>query len=341
MKMSYVTCRCGKNVKGNTLRVHITGPKCTSSEDWKSEVLTMIDRVRVNHIAWLKSDGTDSIAYTDWWIRVLEKVNSLEDWVFIPPRATGVMRSSSANTMSKKRVGLNNPACKTRIKNYPVDKIRRKSKELFSNFKKDETLPFKDIHSKLSKLFPDFMYQFCEVEIQDPEKRGHNQQNAVIAYLLELPIEEVVSMNIKRRGLFISKGQKASPKCIESASRMGSQMLSKWRVTKPQQKLYGMVKEYDPAAVMEYRIKCFSRYRSFDIYSPKINTLFEMHGRVWHDYTKEILRDVVTKNIKNDEFKKKIAEENGKDLLVFWDDQQETWESELRRIYEEIKGEEC
>jgi G:T-mismatch repair DNA endonuclease (very short patch repair protein) len=216
-----------------------------------------------------------------------------------------------------------------------------KGQELLEKFNKDETIPFRDIYKNLNRTFPDFMYQFCEINAKTPEKRGHNQQNAVIAYLLDLPIEDIIAMNIKRRGLFISKGQKASPKCIENASKMGSQMLSKWRVTKPQKALFEMVKKYDKKAVMEYRVKCFDRYRSFDIYSPRINTLIEMHGRVWHDHTKEKLRELVTKNIKNDEFKKKIAEEIGKALVVFWDDQQEAWEETLRRVYEEAKGEKC
>lgn len=334
MTMKSISCQCGKSIKGNTIRRHLMANYCSSGDEWKRLVVEMLGYAETRPKAWRRSDGVNGVLCRHWWISVLNKDSKMEDWVFSNPRKRGEMRLAGKVKLSEERKGLDNPACKVKNRNYNTEEIRLKAKELLRNFTVDDRLTFKSIFQGLSKSFPDFMYQFCGVEAVNPEKRGHNQQNAVIAYLLDLPIEQVISLNIKRRGLFISKGQKASEKCIESASKMGSQRVSKWRVTKPQQLLFEMVRVYDPDAVMEYRLKCSSRYRSFDIYSPKINTLIEMHGRVWHDYSKDSLRELVTKNIKNDEFKKKVAEEHGKDLLVFWDDQQETWEERVRSIYE-------
>jgi len=138
------------------------------------------------------------------------------------------------------------------------------------------------------------------------------------------------------RGRKISRGQKNSEKFIQHASRIGSELLSSRRVTKPHLKLFNLVKQYDENASIEYKLKIGNRHRSYDIYSPRINALIEMHGRTWHDMKKSSKKlDKIRKyNIKNDEMKQKFAITSGYAYYIFWDDEDGVWADTIRSIYE-------
>ena len=60
-----------------------------------------------------------------------------------------------------------------------------------------------------------------------------------------------------------------------------------------------------------------------------------MHGRVWHDLKgcKEKIIPLVTKNIANDKIKEKLAKDSGYELFIFWDDETDSWELKLEKIY--------
>ena len=113
-------------------------------------------------------------------------------------------------------------------------------------------------------------------------------------------------------------------------------MTSQWRVTKPHRRLYEMVLQYDPTAILEYRIQINNRWKSFDVYSPKLNILIEMHGRIWHDLSSSTpgVKDICYKNIENDKIKKDFANSNGFGYEVFWDDEEANWPERLKNIYE-------
>lgn len=68
-------------------------------------------------------------------------------------------------------------------------------------------------------------------------------------------------------------------------------------VVRPHMRLYDRIKAHDSSAVIEYAVNIDGTYKRYDIYSPKINALIEMHGRVFHDLTmtKSGLRNIVTK----------------------------------------------
>ena len=74
--------------------------------------------------------------------------------------------------------------------------------------------------------------------------------------------------------------------------------MSKWRITKPHKILFILIKNIDFDAQIEFRVKNENKWHSYDIYSPKINSLIEMHGRFWHDLNSiETCRNLKIKEI--------------------------------------------
>jgi predicted oxidoreductase (fatty acid repression mutant protein) len=86
---------------------------------------------------------------------------------------------------------------------------------------------------------------------------------------------------------------------------------------------------------MEKKININGSWKSYDIWSPLLGAVIEMHGRVWHDpsHTKEGISHICSANTLNDEIKKKAAMASGFGYFVFWDDQESEWEMQLRGIY--------
>lgn len=61
------------------------------------------------------------------------------------------------------------------------------------------------------------------------------------------------------------------------------------------------------------------RYKYYDFFVPKINSVIEIHGSYWHPQKKEGLNKIQLKNLKNDEFKKKLAIKNSYKIIVIYD----------------------
>ena len=336
MTMKKVICQCGKSINGNVLVSHITKGSCIASDEWRAKAYDMIERCREHPKAWnINVQPEERVCERHWWISVLNGETDLCEWEFSSPRKACEARKSSLDRISEERTGLGNPVCKAKSKNYDLFLLRSRMKVLWSQFLLDESLSFSDISKQFEEEFKDFSYQFAEVGIKDPHLRGHNKKNAVFAYLLEMDLSLLVCEIRKRRGVFISKGQKSSDKFHETASRLACELSSRVRVSNAHKNLYQLVLKWDENAHIEHRIKHNNTWKSFDIYSPKIHTLIEMHGRAWHSFGVDSLKDKVSKNIKNDLIKKNLAESLKYHLVVFWDDETEQWEDKLRRLYEE------
>jgi hypothetical protein len=96
-----------------------------------------------------------------------------------------------------------------------------------------------------------------------------------------------------------------------------------------------MIQEFDPDASIEKRFTGPTKSFSYDVFSPRINALIEMHGRVWHDLnaTPPKLAKMVEKNVENDRLKEALAKAMKLRYEVFWDDQQDSWSEKLEELY--------
>ena len=328
-----VLCRCGATIRANRFKFHID-TQCKALPDDIKFMNFILAESRKTRFGWLKSEGLNALGNRHWWKSVIENKTTLEDWTLHTPRPQGVVTPKSAQQFRQDRSGIMNPACKNKTI-YDLGVLRKFAKDLW---KRD--VPIGEMHKIMADEFPGFRFQFADRIFGDEKKRGHNSKNGLLAYLLQMPIKRVVRKAAQLRGKKISAGQLGSEKFLEMASRVGSQMTSSFRVSKPQKILYNMVLQHDSAARMEFRIKMGRKWRSFDIYSPKLNAVIEMHGRVWHDLSKttEGLRKITEKNVTNDIFKQSIALAFGYKYFVFWDDQIPQWEIVLRGIYEKTTG---
>jgi hypothetical protein len=63
----------------------------------------------------------------------------------------------------------------------------------------------------------------------------------------------------------------------------------------------------------------FPRNKYYDFYIPEINTLIEIHGSYWHPQRTENLTEMQLNNLKNDQFKKKLAKSRFYDILTIYD----------------------
>lgn len=327
-------CPCGANVTANTYKQHLS-LSCNGDIEWKGNALNIASLKTKHARAWKISDGVDAIQSSSWWLDVIFGISKLDDWTFIAPRKIGENTSAAYLKSSMDRKGTNNPAVKSRNKNYDIKELKLFAKILWNKFLEDEMIVFGSIYDDLSNKYPDFSYQFANL-IPDATIRGYNKQKTIIAHLVGVTLKRATKEANKRRGAFISVGQRNSEKFIKMASEHGAKMVSSIRVSKPQIRLFNIIKKYDADAVMEYIVEYNNKYRSYDIYSPKLNSLIEMHGRVWHELgSKNVkMNSLVSKNIKNDELKKIIAKEKQLDLIVFWDDEDSTWEERVKSLYE-------
>jgi hypothetical protein len=75
--------------------------------------------------------------------------------------------------------------------------------------------------------------------------------------------------------------------------------------------------------------------KSFDIYSPKIGALIEMHGDFWHKLgpKSQKMEPLIKSNIANDALKKAIAEAKGFKYIVFWQSEHPNWIQKIGELY--------
>lgn len=333
-----VICKCGANVTNNTYKIHLKS-LCTLTNEQKAPILFLLEQKTKNHYGWLKKEGLNATRQKDWLSKVLDNKTKFEDWVFKSPRKKSYCTPNSLKRYSSERRGSNNPNVKAKLVNYAIEQLKIFAKEVFKECL-ENNIPLKQIHNKLEIEFPHYIYCFSDkVYPEENLKRGYNRKNFILCELLGLEIYDWINMLAKSRGFFISKGQRKSKKFIERASNLGANMMSKMRVSNIQRELFEIIKEnFDKEAILEKKIPVNGITKSYDIYSPKINAMIEMHGRVWHDpefakyksYTKEIC----SSNVKNDAFKKALAVGLGFNYFVFWDNEKDKWEEELKRIYE-------
>lgn len=318
-----VVCECGITYTSNTALSHINSPKCAASLAYKTSVCAYSELSRTHRLAWDIRLGTEAKSFC-WVGPVLNGQIDFKHLVFKSPRPWGVCTPSTISKFSKDRRGNSNPM--SRINIYEEAFIKAKVLDVYRQYVATpdgwNMSIAKHIAEKLDSQYP--LWQLGLI-ILDSAGRPKGKLPKIIAILRE-NCKDFTSNFIKIRGRLISKGQKASPECIrkarDSAVKNGTR-----RTTKPQIRLHKLIEKYDPAASLEFPLA----NKLFDIFSPKFNLLAEMHGRIWHDLTAcpVGLLKMVSSNTLNDMVKISIAIENKYNMLTFWDDQEDQWESQL------------
>lgn len=334
-----IICKCGANVTNNTYKIHLKNV-CTLTSGQKEPILFLLEQKTKNHYGWLKKEGLNATRQKDWFLNVLDNKTKFGDWIFKSPRKKSYCTPNSLKRYSIERKGKNNPNVKSKFINYQIGDLEISAKEIFKECL-ENNIPLKQVHNKLEINFPHYVYCFSgKIYPEENTKRGYNRKNLIICELLNIHIDSFIIMLAKSRGYFISKGQRNSPKFLELASNQGASMISKFRVSNAQMELFSIIKEnFDNNAILERQIPVNGITKSYDIYSPKINAMIEMNGRVWHDpvFAREknkYMHDICASNIKNDVFKKALAIGLGFNYFVFWDNEKENWFNELKGIYE-------
>jgi hypothetical protein len=310
----------------------ISSPK-THPEQYVKEVRVLLDKAQTSPWAWLKERGVEAIRDEKWLYKVLSKQNYIEDFVFVNPRNRYTARPSVLTEMSKHRMGTKNPALLGKPI-YNIKEMKRFSKLLFYLIRNRKNR-FSYLVSSLNKSYPQFKWSFVgKFEKNDVKKRGHNNINRILSFLLDISVDDIVRHKILDRGHFISMGQRKSKKMTDSIKEKAGVL--KHYISKSHKELYSLIVEKDPDAIIEKHLEYENAWKSFDIYSPKLNTLIEMHGRVWHDpeNTKKSLYQVALNNFKNDIIKEKLAKFRGFNYAVFWDDHKSTWKKDIEQLYE-------
>lgn len=330
-----VLCKCGKSVAPNTLWQHANSRACSYHVNNKENLsfLKIILQKRLEKtLAWKKEDGINATGCKKWWHSVWIEETVLEDWTFDPPRPVGSMTPKSAKKMGQERRGKNNPLARKRIKNYNLEEVR----VFIENLLKTD-LMFREIIKKTSEKFPHLWYQI-QVDLPKNPERGCNKENLKVAKILGTDYFWVFREKIRRRGFRISEGQKNSSVFYDSAVKSALRV-QHLKVTKPQKKLFGIVKKQFPDAISEYTIFHDGRAKFYDIFIPSKGILVEMHGHVFHRETKNSkknskLKKIVLQNINNDLQKAEIAKKNNFHLFIFWDDEEDQWEAQLQKKLE-------
>jgi len=315
-----VKCPCGLTVSKNTLGKHIDGPNCGLAGEPKVLAQKVVRLRTEKGWGWKKSEGPNARRRPDWFIDVLHGGSSLQDWVFESPRARGRCTPEFYKRESFLRKGQGNPDSRSKPK-YPLEDLKLAAQQAFEEIAKDPKRSFKEILGLLEGRFPYYGYS--------SPVHGLSKQDFV-ALLLDKTREDWRAIRISRRGDLISAGQRSSPAFMAMAKNAGANLLSKFRVTRPQRLLAEVLTQVDSGTRMEKRLGGYS----FDIFMPGLNCLVEMHGEVWHRHTKDFsLPDLVDRNIKNDIAKSALAAECGFQLEVFWDCDMDRWPQQVEERF--------
>lgn len=335
-----IVCECGKYVTANTIHSHIK--KCNAPDSYKklvTDVLCLCKKYK-NRRPYLIPCDANSTALSTWASKVLNKEILLESLFCGKVRQPCCPTPSAIKKMSQNRTGKGNPVVRAYTKNikYTLFSVKDRAKILVNS----TNMTLGQIARQLEAEYPKYRYLVGPSLAASPtiKKRGYNKNNFIWSYLLDIAVEHVLEISRKRRGILISRGQKKSDKFVEFASRQASEMSSTWRVSKPHRRLFELVLRYDKNATMEHKIKHDSKMKSYDIFSPEINALIEMHGHIWHAHNSKNfrLKSIVERNINNDKIKRDIANLKGMRYIVFWDDQESSWPRQLERLYEKNKS---
>ena len=319
-----VTCGCGKAITANTLASHLRFKACKAGIEYRELATKVLSLTRQFKFAWLSSEGIGAKLIPFWGTKVLNGDLSLDELTFVRPRKRGVMTPEGARKISRERMGTGNPGSSPNP--YGVEIISKEIKSFCDIFLANKVFWTLGLISActehLDQLLPKWSIGLC---YKDNHERTLSKFR-IVSYLLKHRFPEIYASRIVVRGHLISIGQRASPSFIEMAQKSAIKNGAR-RTTKTQIRLYELVLQYDPDAVLEHEIN----YKLFDIYSPAFNVLIEMHGYVWHDIDMcpPSLRTAVISNMRNDAVKAEIAKNKGYRLWVFWDYHEKTWREQL------------
>lgn len=337
MKKERINCECGKSVTGNTLKTHLNSKQCTLNAERKLELIELCNLKTKHTRAWLIADGEEGLFVDQWWHDVISGKREISEWRFDSPRDPHSGRPSSLKRSSIKRKGEGNPACTSKSFDYTKDDVLSFIKSLLNDqplSKIGRTEPFNLVEAQ----FPYFMFLFADLNVG--QKTQMLKFKNILSLATGMTTEQIEKQFLLYRGMKISEGQLASPKFRKMASKMGAQLLSRWRVSKPQKKLFALMKAFDPKVVMEKRIQDGPKFYAYDMYAPSINCLIEMHGDIWHKSpTKKLHPKVSAKveaNLANDIVKENLAEALGYQFAIFWESEEELWPEKIKELYEEI-----
>lgn len=330
-------CECGIEIFSNVYSQHVKSKKCNLSNKTKDIIFSILMIKKKHQWAWKKSEGIEATCRIDWYRSVLNKETNIIDWSFTCPRPASTQTPSARKKISLSRTGLNNPSIKNKQK-YELNQLKEILKREYNSIIK-ENRNVGDLIIFLKKNYKDIFYQLCEIKSNNI-KRGFNKQNAKIAYLLDISLEELTNQAKKNRGHKIKLGQANSVTFFSIQSENAAKRLKKFNITIPQKILFQMIKSIDFNVEIQFSIKKDKHYKVYDIYSPKINALIEMNGRVWHDETiksikNEKLAKIVSKNKINDVLKEQIANSLSYKYITFWDDEILNWQEQIFDIYNE------
>ena len=330
----HINCECGKRITSNTWAIHLKSARCSVSPERKEFLINILSLNTKHGYAWSLKLGLDATKDYKWFYSVIDGSSNLDDWTFSRPRKIGSIPPSTLKRFSKERSGSNNPVTKVHAKNHDLEEMKEFAKLTFKSIQ-DRGGSFREMISILESKYPMFKYQFADTKVSPKRARGFNKENHILAILLDMEVKEIIKISHKMRGASISKGQNASEKFKNLASQHAASLMSSLRISKPQRILYNMIKSVDPKATLEKPIRYNDVHKAYDIHSPAINALIEMHGRVFHDPSKAKgkLVEIAVANVKNDALKKTIAESIDMKYIVFWDDECQAWQDSIKMLY--------
>jgi G:T-mismatch repair DNA endonuclease (very short patch repair protein) len=318
-----IECGCGREVTTNTWLNHVKSSKCELPD--KTFYLEVLSLVKKHKRGWLKTLKGEAVADRQWFIKVLNGVNSTEDFVFDPPRPLGQIRKSSAKISSELRKGSKNPSVKSKSFNFTVEQVKERAKQLYQT-----GATARSVLKILKAEFKDFRFLISD--------QGLKKAVDIVSWLTGVSVQQLKAEGIKYRGIRIAIGQQASPTMKEVRSRNAATLFSKWKISRPHLELYQMILSVDPEAKMEQKLKGTHKWFSYDIYSPKLNAMIEMHGAFWHTVpgpkTKGRVLKMIKHNLVNDVFKAETAIEQGFRLEIFWDKDSLQWEERIKALYD-------
>lgn len=330
-------CQCGADMVSNVWLSHLKSKnKCTAKQDFKDRALHIIQIKKEKRFAWKKSLAEEATADRKWFLSVIFGETTLDDWSFDPLRVLNQIRPSTIKRYSIERRGSNNPAMRVLNFSYDVEEMKKYARVLY-----EDDMQIGDIHKKLKEKYHHYRVIFANLEVPEPEIRGHNKNNYILSQILNVSLDEIIHQNCLRRGKKISIGQKSSEKFRLIASKHAANMVSSpRRVTKPQINLYERVIKVLPDATLERCAFHNCKFMSFDIFSESSGIAIEMHGRVFHDpnKSKPQLKEILERNLASEENKKDYCKKNNIMYFVFWDDEMEQWDAQIMEMYEKIKN---
>lgn len=330
-----VTCECGRQISLRVLTRHVQSAVKSHSDRYVKHAIETVSLHRKYRSGWLKKEGENAIAQ-NWLPSVLRNETNLSDWVFQSPRKRGLCTPIFYENSSRHRIGKGNPAIKNKPM-YKVEELANTAQAIWKTLEKSGArLP--ELRKALEKSYPLWSYSLSGMFGQTSQFRGDNLPNKKLAYLLEITVKELISIAAKDRGKAIKIAQ-ARPatkrKMLRSLQKPIKNQTARGYVSRAHLELFYMIQSVDPDSRIEKQMKFKSTWKSYDIFSPKINALIEMHGRVWHDpqQTKPKIKHLAQQNSLNDKEKEDFAKKMGYNYIVFWDDMKDTWEQRIEQLY--------